>query len=163
LVFIGNHKPEITYLDEAIRRRIHMVPFTIQPCVVDKQLPDKLEAEAPGILAWAVKGCLHWQRVGLMAPSAVLNATEEYFEDEDAVGRFLEERCVRLPKETTSLDALFRAWGQWSHARGEHPGTVRRLGQLLQSHGFERTKDPNTRRAAMRGVTLIPDSLEELI
>jgi putative DNA primase/helicase len=96
----GNHKPAIRNIDEAMKRRLHLIPFTITvpPERRDKHLQQKLLAERDGILAWAVQGCLDWQRDGrLDPPQRVVDATEEYFEAEDALGRWLDERCVREP------------------------------------------------------------------
>jgi putative DNA primase/helicase len=68
-----NHKPLIRNTDHAIWRRIRLVPFTvtIPEAERDKDLPDKLRRELPGILAWAVQGCLDWQREGLGMPEPV--------------------------------------------------------------------------------------------
>ena len=67
LVVVGNHKPSLSSVDEAIRRRIHLIPFTvtIPPAERDHDLADKLRAEWGGILQWAIDGCLEWQRLGL--------------------------------------------------------------------------------------------------
>jgi len=65
LVIVGNHRPGIRNVDDAMRRRLHLIPFTYKPPRPDKDLPERLRAERPGILAWAVQGCLEWQRVGL--------------------------------------------------------------------------------------------------
>lgn len=96
LIVAGNHKPAIRNIDEAMKRRLHLIPFTITvpPERRDKHLQQKLLAERDGILAWAVQGCLEWQRQGrLDPPQQVLDATDEYFEEEDAIGEFLDEDC----------------------------------------------------------------------
>jgi len=76
LVIAGNHKPGLRSVDEAIRRRFHLIPFsvTIPLDERDGELADKLKTEWPGILAWMVKGCLEWQTGGLRPPQAVLAA-----------------------------------------------------------------------------------------
>ena len=64
LFICGNHKkPRLTSVDEAIRRRLLLVPFTVQIPLAerDKELPDKLKPEWPGILRWMIDGCLDWQ------------------------------------------------------------------------------------------------------
>jgi putative DNA primase/helicase len=116
LVIAGNHKPAIRNIDEAMRRRFHMVPFTvtIPPAQRDKTLTDRLLAERDGILAWAVEGCLEWQRVGLNPPRAVLAATKEYFDDEDAIGRWISEACVKGPSCTELVSTLFNVWKTWA-------------------------------------------------
>ncbi|MBI1209284.1 MAG: hypothetical protein GC191_18605 [Azospirillum sp.] len=86
LVIAGNHKPSLRAVDEAIRRRFHLLPFTvtIPAGERDPNLPKKLEAEWGGILAWAIEGCLEWQRIGLQPPKAVVDATEKYLSEEDS-------------------------------------------------------------------------------
>ena len=73
LFVVGNHKPGLRGVDEAIRRRLHFVPFTvtIPPGERDPNLPEKLKAEWPAILRWAIDGCLAWQREGLTPPASV--------------------------------------------------------------------------------------------
>jgi putative DNA primase/helicase len=77
LFIIGNHKPGLRSVDEAIRRRFNLVPFTVTIPVIerDPKLADKLRAEWPGILAWAIEGCQRWQHIGLVAPKIVRDAT----------------------------------------------------------------------------------------
>jgi len=88
----GNHKPVIRGTDEAIWRRIRLIPFTvfIPPEKRDPKLGEELLKELPGILNLAIEGCLAWQRERLNAPAAVLAATEEYRETEDQLGAFLD-------------------------------------------------------------------------
>ncbi len=66
ICIVGNHKPSLRTIDEAIRRRFHLIPFnvTIPAGERDPKLAEKLKSEWPGILAWAVKGCLEWRKVG---------------------------------------------------------------------------------------------------
>jgi putative DNA primase/helicase len=88
------------------------VPFTvtIPPDQRDKSLPDKLLAERDGILAWAIEGCLLWQKHGLAPPRSVMAATEQYFEAEDAVGRWLSDTCELGRKFSEASSALFASW-----------------------------------------------------
>lgn len=139
LVVAGNHKPAIRNIDEAMKRRLHLIPFTVTvpPERRDKHLQQKLLAERDGILAWAVQGCLDWQRLGrLAAPQRVLEATEEYFEAEDALGRWLDERCVRAPNAKSLTAELFNDWKQWADAAGEFIGAQRRFSDLLITRGL---------------------------
>jgi len=84
----GNHRPRLRNVDEAMRRRFHLVPFavTIPPDKRDKKLADKLRAEWGGILQWAVERCLKWQSEGLRPPRAVTEATEDYLQGQDTLG-----------------------------------------------------------------------------
>jgi putative DNA primase/helicase len=144
-------------VDEAIRRRFHLVPFTqtIPQDERDPDLPEKLKAEWPGILAWAVQGCLEWQRIGLAPPPAVSAATEGYLADEDMLGQFLAERCTTEDKRAiTEIGALFAAWTVWAETAGDAAMTVRRFSGALVNRGFEKAKDATTRRAVFRGIAL---------
>ena len=66
LWIVGNHKPRLDNVDEAMRRRMLLVPFLVQiPAEErDPDLTEKLKAEWPAILRWCIDGCLEWQRTG---------------------------------------------------------------------------------------------------
>jgi putative DNA primase/helicase len=99
LMIAGNHKPGLRSVDEAIRRRLNLIPFTITILLGERDpaLTAKLKAELPGIMAWAVEGCLEWQNVGLAPPKAVTDATDAYLEAEDAISTWMEECGIRDP------------------------------------------------------------------
>ena len=164
LVIAGNHKPGLRNVDEAIRARFNLVPFTvtIPPEERDPRLAARLRPEWPGILAWAIEGCLAWQRDGLAPPAAVREATNEYMEVEDALGRFLDERCDVGAKDRLTGDdnvatvaELFASWQEWCRATGEYSGTQKRFSQNMQAHGFMPWKHPETRRSGFRGLRLV--------
>ena len=147
LLVAGNHKPSIRNVDEAMRRRLHMVPFTvtIPPAQRDKRLPERLLAERDGILAWGLQGCLEWQRVGLRPPATVLAATDEYFEAEDSLGRWLSDCCERRAEHVEPTAALFASWKAWAEAGGEYVGSIKRFSDGLTNRGFERERDGGVR------------------
>ncbi len=138
----GNHKPIIRGTDEGIWRRIHLIPFDvwIAPEERDPQLMEKLIAELPGILRWAVQGCLDWQRDGLVVPEAVRVATAGYRSEMDVVGAFIDECCVVGPNYKVSAAALYDAYKDWCDENGEHPLKKKRLGMQLTERGFEGKK-----------------------
>jgi len=142
LVIAGNHKPAIRNVDEAMKRRLHLIPFTvtIPPEKRDGQLTEKLLAERDGILAWAVEGCLKWQRDGLNPPASVVSATEEYFDEEDAIGDFLDEEAQRFDQARVAVADVFQRWQEWATRRGEYVGTSRWLAQQLANRGFGRAR-----------------------
>jgi putative DNA primase/helicase len=154
LLFVGNHKPELRDVDPAMRRRIHLIPFTTTPRATDTQLAMKLRAEWPGILAWAVRGCLQWQAGGLATPAIVLTATEGYFGDQDSTGRWLEE-VTRPSDQFHTNEALFESWSEWAGRNGEHRGTMRAFVQRLVTKGLERHKHDLTRKSGFMGLQLL--------
>jgi putative DNA primase/helicase len=142
LIIAGNHKPSLRSVDEAIRRRFHLIPFavTIPPEERDADLAEKLKAEWPGILAWLIEGCLEWQTEGLRPPTAVLEATEAYLSAEDSLAAWIEEKCERSASAWASSSALFASWSAWANAAGENPGNSKRFAQALESRGFSSSR-----------------------
>ena len=156
LCLVGNHKPQLANVDEAIRRRLHLIPFIIRPPQPDPELPAKLREEGAAILAWMIEGCLDWHRDGLAPPAVVRAATEEYFSDEDALGRWLAEECDEQPNVSQTTVDLFACWSEWCGERGEDRGSIRRFAQSLINRGFKRWRDPKTRRHGFAGVQARP-------
>ncbi len=142
-VLTGNHKPSLKNIDEAIRRRLHLIPFTVTIPADrrDKELQNKLLLERDGIFEWALEGCLEWQRNGLRPPECVRQATDEYFEAEDAIGRWIEERCVQTPQAKSLTSELFADWKRWAEAVGEDAGTQRRFSDLLLSRHVQKWRN----------------------
>jgi putative DNA primase/helicase len=139
LLFAGNHSPNITNLDDAMRRRINIVPFDIKPAVPDTTLEKRLEAEWPSILRWAIDGSLAWQQQGLDPPPAVVEATAEYFSNQDTFGAWLVEKC-RVEPDNDYLHAfvadLRASWSAYAEAAGEHSGSQREFGDRMKNKGF---------------------------
>ncbi len=142
LIIVGNHKPSLRSVDEAWQRRMNIIPFTvtIPKEERDLNLPEKLRAEWPGILAWMIEGCREWQRIGLAPPKTVRDATADYVTDEDAVGLWIEECCILDPNASQPTSALFASWQMWAERRGEFVGTMKGLSQKLTDRGFQKKK-----------------------
>jgi putative DNA primase/helicase len=120
---LTNSRPHAPECDYALWQRIHLIPFTVSfvgnPTEdserrANPNLLDELKAEASGILAWLVRGCLAWQEQGLNPPSAVTAAVQAYREEEDLVGRFIAERCVVASDERVRAGDLYGAYKEWS-------------------------------------------------
>lgn len=142
LVVMGNHRPSLTGVGEAMRRRMQVVPFavTIPQERRDPKLITTLLAESAGILRWMLDGCAEWQRIGLAAPDCVRVAAEDYFASEDLVGQWMEEACLRSSTERTTSRALFGSWAKWCEAEGHLSGSTRALGEALRTRGFTNAK-----------------------
>jgi len=142
-----NHKPRVSGTDPAMWRRIHLSPFTvtIPPEKRDGTLPEKLKAEAAGILAWAVRGCLDWQAQGLNPPTVVTDATKAYKAEMDEVGQFLSD-CVQHPaKGTVTKPEMFQAYERWATGNGVEQVPIGMLGNRLKAHGIEERKSGSQR------------------
>jgi putative DNA primase/helicase len=155
LFIAGNHKPGLRNVDESIRRRLHLVPFTvtIPEEERDPELADKLIPEWPGILAWAIEGFLLWQRFGLRAPSSVTTATSEYLEAEDTLGAWIRERYKPISYGCTEVGVMYQDWKGWAIVAGEEPGSMKRFSQALEAKGYEKCRAGNDRKA-FKGIAL---------
>jgi putative DNA primase/helicase len=142
LFIATNHKPEIKGTDNAIWRRVRLVPFdvTFTPEQQDRTLADKLRAELPGILAWAVQGCFKWQRDGLGLPDEVKAATKAYREEQDLVALFLTDCCVIEQHAQVTAKNLNAAYQEWCKASGEKSITAIELGKRLTERGLTAKK-----------------------
>jgi putative DNA primase/helicase len=139
LMISGNHRPGLNSVNFAIRRRVNMLPFTVTISEEqrDKDLTAKLKAEWPGILQWMIEGCLEWQRIGLKPPKVVTDATDDYLETEDKLGRWIAECLERDPNGWASSSALFASWKSWAESNGEWVGSQTKLSINLKDAGFE--------------------------
>lgn len=134
IFIVGNHKPGLRSIDEGIRRRLNLLSFTvtIPAAERDRGLLDKLQAEWPGILLWAIQGCLEWQQKGLAPPPAVTNATVEYFEAQDALSAWIEDCCDLDENAWTPRSMLFSSWSKWAEEAGEWIGSAKDFYQKLE-------------------------------
>lgn len=132
-----NHKPEIKGTDNAIWRRIRLIPFTetIPPAEQDKKLPEKLRAELPGILAWCVEGCLEWRRAGLQAPDEVRKATGAYRSEMDVIGAFLRDECEAGGDFKATLKDVYGRYEEWCEEGGERAESKRKFNARLTERG----------------------------
>lgn len=153
IVVCGNHRPGIHSVDEAIRRRLHLIPFSviIPKAERDDTLKEKLKAEGPGILNWAIQGTLKWLEQGLDAPPAVQEATEEYLQSEDETGIWLDECTERDSTSFCTATLLFNSWRSFAERRNNSVGTMR----LFMSRIRDREKSDlkETRRNIGMGFT----------
>jgi putative DNA primase/helicase len=154
LIIASNSKPELE-IDDAARRRTHLVPFNVSfRGRENKNLESELKAEAPGIMALMIKACMEWQRIGLMPPQSVTEATDALFRDLDPLSRFMDARLERDPLAFTSSDALFRAYGAFLAAEDElfHIDQKQVITAIRDRGGYERAKARNTEGQEQRGL-----------
>ncbi|NUT75066.1 hypothetical protein HNO86_08445 [Pseudomonas sp. C1C7] len=156
LMVIGNHKPSLANVDAATRRRFIILPFMHKPVTPDKHLERKLRAEGPAILRRMIDGCLDWKKNGFVIPQVVINATEEYFEDQDLLGQWLEDCCIEGPGSGKHCD-LFASWSDYAKAAGEGPQTQKSFTQLMTKRGYERGKVEGSRGFKRISLKLPPE------
>lgn len=161
LMIAGNHKPSLRSVNEAVRRRLQLIPFvvTIPPEKRDKGLPEKLKPEWPGILNWALQGCLEWQQIGLAPPKVVTDASEAYFAAEDAIARWIGACCAVDKAYSATSGELYRSWKNWAEDGGEEPGSNKAFSNALEEGGYKRKIERDGTR--FYGIALRPDERDD--
>lgn len=149
----GNHKPAVYGTDEGIWRRPKLIPFAVKipEGEQDKRLPEKLRAELPGILTWAVRGCLEWQRQGLNPPEAVNAATREFRAEQDLIGQFIGDCCLISELATVTAGELYEAYKAWADNGGVTPKSRFVFARQLEERGHSTTNPDGSKRRDIAG------------
>jgi len=157
LALCTNHRPVISGTDHGIWRRLLLVPFLqrFDGERQDKQLSEKLQAERSGILAWAVRGCLEWQRAGLNPPGIVSNATADYRSSEDILGRFVADCCLVEPAGSVRFSVLYERLEAWSRDGGEETPAKKAVGTFLEEQGHQKY---SANGRCYRGLMMAPNA-----
>ena len=168
LLIVGNYQPQLRNVDDALRRRFNIVPFTRKPTTPDTQLEKKLMQEGPAILRWMIQGHLEWRRNGLRAPATVRNATASYFIEQDQFGQWLAEECTADQKDRSkrvSSGDLYESWRTFADRNGEKPGSIKSFSENIKRRGFAAYRTASERgfegiqlgrRAGLRTFRLLP-------
>jgi putative DNA primase/helicase len=156
LLVAGNHKPQLRAVNEAIRRRVNLIPFSVTIPVAerDKKLGEKLKREWSGILNWMIKGCLEWQRIGLRPPQAVIDATEDYLAGEDVVGMFIEDECEKDANSEVERTVLYLQWKFWSSENNVFTGAAKLFYGWVEERGFIMGRDSSGDHRVFKGLRL---------
>ena len=134
LWLVANDQPRVRGTDQAFWRRIRVIPLTVEIPEAERDLnfSTKLQGEWPGILAWAVRGCLKWQSSGLGMPGAVEHATKGWQREMDHLKRFVAEQLDIAPNISVGAAQLFDRYGKWCVQQGEQSLTVQDFKAKLQ-------------------------------
>jgi putative DNA primase/helicase len=136
----GNSKPTIADMTKGMWRRVLLIPFEAElaPGQRDKKLDEKFDAEMKGILAWAVQGCLDWQKIGLNPPEKIIQATLEYKSEMDVLGDWISTRAEVGDKcYSESASDLYTDYAQWCKATGHREMSQRKFSSHLKMRGFK--------------------------
>lgn len=147
LLISGNHQPTIADVDDAIRGRFHVIPFDQTFAGREQRdLDERLKAEWPGILQWAIDGCLDWQHNGFVISEKVAIATEEYFAGQDMFSEWIDDKCTVGPEYEALTADLLPSWNAHLKQAGEPHETTRALAERLKkSKRFPQDRSPSRR------------------
>ena len=149
VMLLTNNKPHISAEDQAMWDRVLLIPFDVRfvddPKAAnerkrDQAIMDCLEAEAPGILAWLVRGCLAWQREGLNPPAKVLAVTEAYRAEEDTIADFIGDCLIVGDGKSAQAKDIYAKYGEWAKESGIEPMRMKSFSQRLRRRFGEPTR-----------------------
>jgi putative DNA primase/helicase len=159
LVVAANTRPIVRGTDHGIWRRMRLVPWLVRipDAEQNKSLPEELvQEEAPGILAWLVRGCIAWQNRGLGSPQAISDATAAYRATQDLLGRWIEDRCVLGDSEWHATTSLYESFCDWCKSEGMRDPWQRNTWRerMLERDGIEEARMDHGRIRALTGLKL---------
>lgn len=139
----GNFKPRLKGDDNAIVRRMVLIPFaqTFEGARRDNQLPEKLVAEYGGIMSWFIEGARKWAAAGLAIPESVSSASREYMAENNDLDLWINECCLHGQKESSSSATLYQSFSMWKKQNGEFAPSSKSFSQRLERiHTKRKTK-----------------------
>jgi putative DNA primase/helicase len=166
LLLITNHRPHAPADDEALWERLLLIPFTqkfiANPSAenehpVDLHLKARLRSEAPGVLAWLVRGYMEWKRDGLNPPATVREATEKYQREEDTLADFLQECCIEKIGAEVRASNFYSAYKSWAESNSLKAMGSKTFGQKMTKRF---AKNPQTTGIFYYGVGLLCEPCE---
>jgi putative DNA primase/helicase len=133
-----NSEPTVRGTNRGIWRRLKKIELTafVDDTTADQSMPEKLRGELPGILAWCVRGCLDWQKLGLETPKSVIQTTQDYRKEQDILGMFLAEHAIIKNGHTVLCKDLYDAYKAWAEASNEYCMTNNMFGRKLRERGI---------------------------
>lgn len=154
-----NHRPTVRDDEEAIWRRLLMVPFdaTIPEAQRDGTVKEKLRnptVSGAAILAWAVEGCRKWQAEGLRVADRVRESGQAYRAEMQVFGQFLEDECIEGSEHWVEIGQLRAGYERWALRQGyRFPLGPQRVGEALRARGCVPRKRGGAR--GWQGLSLI--------
>lgn len=158
LMLVTNHKPKVSGDDQAIWRRLRVVPFNVQIPRIEQDtgLGEKLQLEADAVISWAIAGLVAYWQHGLDEPRQVQSATAMYHRESDAIGRFIADRCVTGPKRKVEPKRLHAVWCAWQAEDGCEAVGLRAFNAAMEERGYATGKPSNGKRWRL-GIGLAAD------
>ncbi|MFF7171706.1 DNA primase family protein [Streptomyces pseudovenezuelae] len=163
LVILSNELPHFGDSSGVIARRFVLLNMRVSWLgKEDPTLFDRLTAEMPGILNWALEGLARLQRTKrITEPASSRDAVTTMQDTASPTSAFIRERCTTGPACNVPVDALWNVWREWAEDNGVRPGTKQVFGRNLLSVvpqlNRTRPRDAYGRQVATyNGITLIP-------
>ncbi len=142
LIYQTNHMPKIDCTDEAMWRRIVMVPFRnrVSEEQLNGNLPTELEAEAEGVLALLVRHARNWHLDGFPKCDAVSRFSEGTRKELDTIEHFIRDRLEMASGEKTPLSRMYQEYEAYCRQEGLVALSKSRFNEAFAGKGFQRIK-----------------------
>ena len=153
----ANDAPRVNDQDDALFRRMRRIVFPhgrTGEGTRDKSIKATLtnaSVTGPAILAWAVQGCLAWQRDGLKTPAAVVASTNAYRAENDPLAEFFAARVAFDARATVARKSIRAAYEVWVRdCDSGNPMSPKRFAERLRArlvaeHGAAHKADASVR------------------
>lgn len=135
-VLLGNELPRLGDYSGALPSRMIVLKMTESFLGrEDRHLGDKILAELPGILVWAIAGWHDLRQSGtFLQPATGRELLDEFETLTNPIGAFLAESCTLDPSLRTPVPRLYDAWKAWCETNGrDHPGDVQGFCRSLRA------------------------------
>lgn len=166
LLLLTNYAPHAPTDDSALWERVKLIDFTErfvdepEPSdphehPKDPQLKEKLQAEASGILSFLVRGCLEYQKAGLIPPDCIKMATGGYRDKEDTLRIFFDDCCVIRTEVSAKASTLYSAYKDWCVQQNLHAMSGTAFGEKIKSRF---TSERKTTGMMYLGIGILQDN-----
>lgn len=120
--FGTNHLPHTRDFSDALFRRALVFTFNqvFKPELgnCDPKLKESLTSELPGILNLSLRAYADAVEKSFTTPQSCIDARNNWRMEADQVLQFIEDECVRNPKEEAPVKSLYEAYLQWASVSG---------------------------------------------
>lgn len=147
-----NPEPTLKDFSLAMKRRIRKIKWEVTFGKDDLFL-QRLELETPYIARYLVNRCTQWLKQPLVTPNAIIEATEDYFGEQNPVGLFLKDSATRGSGFSAANTDVWNAWERWANENGFEPFSKSWLGRQLKANGLRQIPS-RTHGRRWAGITL---------
>lgn len=142
LAWALNELPRVRGASDGIFRRVKIVEFPAIPEHERRpELKDAIQAEAAGILNWALAGLARLRARGrFIVPDAIEKASREYAAKNDIPAAFAEECCDVDPALSVQSSRLYTRYQNWCNETGHKPQSATSIAADWRRLGFVKRK-----------------------
>jgi len=140
ILWAMNDLPRVSNTTSGIFRRVKVIKFPNPPTKPNPLLKEVIKTEGAGILNWALDGLDRLRnRGGFLIPTSVQAATDEFQENNDVPGLFVEDHCILGDGHKVQSSVLYERYVEWCKRNGHKASSSTRVADDWERLGFERT------------------------